>query len=52
MGMTINVGWSWWTQAGFKERDVLMETISQIEALGWNLKFFDDLDEFYVPREA
>jgi hypothetical protein len=40
MELKINVGWSWWTQAGFKEREVLMNTIPQIEALGWNLEFF------------
>ena len=39
MTLDIEVGWSWWTQLGFKERDVLLETIPQIKALGWNLEF-------------
>ena len=52
MELNIDVNWSWWTQEGFKERDVLLETIPQIEALGWDLEFFDDLDAAYVPREA
>lgn len=52
MELTISVGWSWWTQEGFKERDVLLNTLPQIEALGWELEFFSDLDKYYVPREA
>ena len=48
----IKVGWSWWTQEGFKEREVLLKTIPQIENLGWDLEFFDDLEAAYVPREA
>ena len=52
MELKVSVGWSWWTQFGFKEREILMDTLSQIEALGWNLDFFDNLDEFYIPREA
>ena len=48
----IKVGWSWWTQEGFKEREILMQTIPQIEALGWDLEFFDDLEAAYIPREA
>ena len=52
MELNLYVGWSWWTQEGFKEREVLMQIIPQIEALGWNLDFFDDLDEYYIPREG
>ena len=52
MELNIKVGWSWWTQEGFKEHEVLMQTIPQIEALGWDLEFFDDLDAAYIPREA
>ena len=52
MQLNIYVGWSWWTQKGFQEREVLLNTIPQIEALGWDLEFFDDLDECYIPREA
>ena len=52
MELNLYVGWTWWTQEGFKERDVLLKTIPQIEALGWNLEFFDNLDAFYIPREA
>ena len=52
MELKVSVGWSWWTQFGFKEREILMDTLGQIEALGWDLDFFDNLDEFYIPREA
>ena len=52
MGLKIKVGWSWWTQFGFKERDVLLKTIPQIEALGWDLDFCSNWDKFYVPREG
>ena len=52
MELKIKVGWTWWTQEGFKEREVLLKTIPQIEALGWDLEFFDDLEAAYVPREA
>ena len=52
MVLDIEVGWTWWTQKGFKERDVLLKTISHIENLGWDLEFFDDLEAAYVPREA
>ena len=52
MELKVSVGWSWWTQFGFKEREILMDTLPQIEALGWDLDFFDNLDEFYIPREA
>ena len=52
MELNLYVGWSWWTQLGFKECDVLLKTIPQIEALGWDLEFFADLDAFYIPREA
>lgn len=51
MMLDIDVGWSWWTQKGFRERDVLLKTIPRIEARGWDLEFFDDLDAFHIPRE-
>ena len=52
MELNIDVGWSWWTQEGFKERDVLLSTVPQIEALGWNLEFFDDLGAAQYPPEG
>lgn len=52
MRLKISVGWSWWTQEGFQEREVLIQTIPQIEALGWDLDFCSNWDKFYVPREG
>ena len=52
MGLKIKVGWSWWTQEGFKEREVLMDILPQIEVLGWDLDFCSNWDKYYVPREG
>ena len=49
MELKIKVNWSWWTQFGFKEQEILFNTIPQIEALGWDLELIDDLDDYQHP---
>lgn len=49
MELRIKVNWSWWTQFGFKEQEILFSTIPQIEALGWDLELIDNLDDYQYP---